>query len=107
MPMAAAGMATLVVWAGLLPRVTVKTRVPSVVPVWNETDGPFENCPVDVPSATVKVAERVPSAKTMAGSSLTPLRADWNASVTVPLPLDADRDASIIERLPRVAPPGG
>src|ERR1019366_2662038 len=100
MPMTAAGIGRLVGGTMLLPRVTAKTRVPAVVPVWNETDGPFANCPADAPSATVKVAERVPSAKVMAGSSLTPLTADWKAGVTVPLPPATDPHARLTERLP-------
>src|ERR1039457_5877892 len=99
MPTTAAGIVTLAC-AVLLPRVTVNARVPAVVPVPNETDGPPANCPADAPSATVKLAERVPSAKVTVGSSLTPLTADWKASVTVPLPLDTDPDARLTERLP-------
>src|SRR5580658_1017022 len=99
MPTSAAGIVILA-FAEPLPRVTVKARVPAVVPVPNATDGPAANCPVDAPTATVKAAERVPSAKVTAGSSLTPLTADWKASVTVPLPLEADGDARPTERLP-------
>src|ERR1019366_58618 len=88
MPTTAAGIATLAC-AVLLPRVTVNARVPAVVPVPNETDGPPANCPADDPSAKVTV-----------GSSLTPPTADWKASVTVPLPLDTDPDARLTERLP-------
>src|ERR1017187_6658931 len=103
MPTTAAGIVTLAC-AVLLPRVTVNARVPAVVPVPNETDGPPANCPADDPSATVKLAERVPSAKVTVGSSLTPLTADWKASVTVPGAFpgvaDADGDARLTERLP-------
>src|ERR1022692_2102288 len=99
MPMSALGIVTVVCAVGA-PSVTVKTRVPAVVPVPNETEGPPANCPTDAPSATVKLAERVPSAKVTVGSSLTPLTADWKASVTVPLPLDTDPDARLTERLP-------
>src|SRR5271166_963988 len=103
MKMSAAGIATLAC-AVLAPKVTVKTSVPAVVPVPNATDGPFANCPVDAPSATVKLAERVPSAKVTVGSSVTPLTADWKASVTVPGAsagvAHADTDARLTERLP-------
>src|ERR1039457_1921534 len=99
MPTTAAGIVTLAC-AGLLPRGTGNARVPPVVPVPNENDGPPANCPAGAPSATVKLAERVPSAKVTAGSSLTPPTADWKASVTVPLPLDTDPDARLTERLP-------
>src|ERR1022692_613099 len=99
MPMSALGIVTVVCAVGA-PSVTVKTRVPAVVPVPNETEGPPANCPTDAPSATVKLAERVPSAKVTVGSSLTPLTADWKGSVTVPLPLDTDPDARLTERLP-------
>src|ERR1022692_3742197 len=102
MPMSALGIVTVVCAVGA-PSVTVKTRVPAVVPVPNETEGPPANCPTDAPSATVKLAERVPSAKVTVGSSLTPLTADWKASVTVPLPLDTDPDARLTERLPCLA----
>src|ERR1039458_8136070 len=100
MPPTRAGIVVLVGGGFLLPKVTVKVRVPAVVPVLNATDAPLAKCPADAPSDTVNVAERVPSAKVMAGSSLTALTADWKASVTVPLPLDTDPDARLTERLP-------
>src|ERR1017187_3719625 len=99
MPTTAAGIVTLAC-AVLLPRVTVNARVPAVVPVPNETDGPPANCPADAPSATVKLAERVPSAKVTVGSSLTPPTADWKGSGTLPLPLDTHPAARLAERPP-------